>query len=190
MDKTAPFPIVVLISGNGSNLQAIIDAKLPIEIKAVISNRSNAYGLERARKAHIPTEIIDHTQFSNRDTFDEALAACIKKYQPKLIVLAGFMRILGEKFIHQFEGKIINLHPSLLPKYPGLRTHEQAIQNKDCLHGCTVHYVTADLDAGPIIRQASLVVADDDTPESLQAKVHELEHRLLPESIRDIIRGQ
>lgn len=181
------FPIVILISGNGSNLQAIIDAKLPVDIRAVICNVPDAYGLERAKKAGIKTEIINHSDFANRNAFDNALGDCIEKYQPKLIVLAGFMRILGDDIVKRFAGKMINLHPSLLPKYPGLDTHAQAIANGDKAHGTTIHYVTDQLDAGPIIAQAEVKIEPNDTPESLKAKVQQLEHKLLPQTIRKLI---
>lgn len=181
------FPIVVLISGNGSNLQAIIDAidskMWPIQIAAVISNKANAYGLQRAQKANIPTEVLSHQDFPTREAYDEALIAVIDHYKPKLIVLAGFMRILSAQFVHHYAHKLINIHPSLLPKYKGLNTHQRAIDAKETLHGCTVHTVTEDLDSGAVIAQMECTIEPEDTAESLQQKVHQLEHQLLPEII-------
>lgn len=175
--------IVVLISGNGSNLQAIIDAQkkyaLKYEIAAVISNKEDAFGLERAKKAQIKTEVVPSKSVS-REIYDQKLMTCIKKYNPDLIVLAGFMRILTEDFIHAFQGKILNIHPSLLPLYPGLNTHQQVINNKDKIHGCTIHFVTKDLDAGPIIAQASLNVPKESNAESIKQDVLRLEHLLYP----------
>src|SRR3989338_6642190 len=159
-------PIVVLISGFGSNLQAIIDAVangLAVDIKAVISNQPDAYGLKRAEQAGIPTQVIDHRAFKNRDAFDAALADCISSYQPQLIVLAGFMRLLGPVFIRGFYGQLINIHPSLLPKYPGLNTHEQAIVAGDKVHGVSIHFVDEGMDAGPLIAQAEVTIASIDT---------------------------
>ncbi len=176
--------VVVLISGNGSNLQALIDAQKKYDLKynivAVISNKEDAFGLERARKANIKTEVVASKLIPSREDYDKQLIACIEKYAPDLIVLAGFMRILTENFIHRFENKILNIHPSLLPLYPGLKTHEQVITNKDQTHGCTIHFVTKDLDAGPIIAQASLNVTTHDTAASIQKSVLRLEHLLYP----------
>jgi phosphoribosylglycinamide formyltransferase-1 len=181
------FPIVVLISGNGSNLQAIIDAidnKLwPIEIKAVISNKADAYGLQRAQTANIPTAVISHKDYDSRENFDHALQQMIDQYQPKLVVLAGFMRILTPGFVQHYAGKMINIHPSLLPKFKGLETHQRALETQEKIHGCTVHYVTEELDSGNIIAQMECEITPADTVESLQEKVHALEHQLLPEVI-------
>ncbi|MEL7400992.1 MAG: phosphoribosylglycinamide formyltransferase, partial [Pseudomonadota bacterium] len=147
--------IVVLISGSGSNLQAILDAceagEIPGRIAAVISNRPNAYGLQRARLAGVAAHVIDHTEFESREAFDQQLQQCIDEYQPSLVVLAGFMRILTEGFTQHFLGRMINIHPSLLPKYPGLNTHQRAIDAGDAEHGATVHFVTPVLDDGPNI---------------------------------------
>ena len=178
------FPIVVLVSGQGSNLQAIIDAKLPIEIKAVISNRSDAYALKRAEQAGISSVILDHRLYKTREEYDQALADCISRYQPKLIVLAGFMRLLSRDFIRQFYGRIINIHPSLLPKYPGLHTHEQVVAAGDKVHGVSVHFVDDQLDGGPLIAQAETEVGAADTAATLKTKVHQLEHRIYPQVIR------
>lgn len=184
---TALYPIAILISGNGSNLQAIIDAisakKTSAQIVVVISDQANAYGLERAKKAGIPTKVISQQDFPNHNQFDTELQNCLDQYQPKLIVLAGFMRILGPEFVQHFHGKVINIHPSLLPKFPGLKTHQRAIDEGETEHGVTIHFVTEDLDNGPIIAQAKLAIAPEDTAETLQQKIHQLEHQLYPEII-------
>ncbi len=188
LPSTHTFKIAVFISGNGSNLQAIIDQvhldnNIPIEISAVVSNKKCAYGLERAKQANIPTEIIEHQNFDSRESFDEALHQKVKEFKVDLIVLAGFMRILTEKFVNQWNEKIINIHPSLLPKYKGTQTHERALEARDTVHGCSVHYVIPDLDSGQIIDQASCKIDQQDTVESLQKKVHTLEHMLYPKCI-------
>lgn len=179
--------IVVLISGSGTNLQAIIDAAasgdLPVIVRAVVSNRADAYGLKRAAEAGIPTEIISHRDFDNQRRFCLALQKCIDGYQPDLVVLAGFMRILHPNFVAHFKNRLINIHPSLLPRYPGLHTHQRVLEHGDREHGATVHYVTEELDAGPVIVQGSITVAPSDTPETLQQKVHEVEYRILPKAI-------
>lgn len=178
----------VLISGNGTNLQALMDAvesgKLPIKICVVASNKADAYGLKRAKLANIPTFTLTHQGFLHREAYDMALLQCLERYQPDCIILAGFMRILGEQFIQRFQHRIFNIHPSLLPKYPGLHTHEKALAAKDTHHGVTVHMVTKELDAGAIIAQADVAIESDDTPVTLQQKIHALEHRLYPEVIR------
>lgn len=178
--------IVVLISGNGSNLQVFIDRadELNIAIAAVISNRADAFGLERAKKAHIPAVVIDHTQFDLRQHFDEKLASTIQQFKPELIALAGFMRILSVDFINKFTDKIINIHPSLLPKYKGLDTHQRAIEANDKVHGASVHLVTAELDDGPVIIQGQLSIQENDTVESLQQKVHRIEYEIYPQAIK------
>jgi len=176
--------VVVLISGNGSNLQAMIDAVkngLAINIAAVISNQPDAYGLQRASDAGIPAHVIDHRQFDSRDDFDTALQEQIDTYQPNLIVLAGFMRRLGSEFVAHYPGRMINIHPSLLPKYPGLDTHKRALEAGDRQHGASIHFVTDNLDAGPIIDQATLDIKADDTEETLKSRVQALEHQLYPE---------
>lgn len=180
--------VVVLISGNGSNLQAIIDAGIPVS--AVISNRADAYGLERAKQAQIPTHIISNREFNSRDDFDHALQTAIDHYQPQLIVLAGFMRILGEQFIQHFSGRLINIHPSLLPNYKGLHTHQRVLDAGDQEHGVSVHYVNSDLDGGPIITQSKLKVNPDDTAASLQQRIQVLEHHLYPHTIGLILGGR
>ncbi len=172
--------IIVLISGNGSNLQAIIDAQLNINIRAVISNKSNIKGLERAKNAQIPTQIIDSHHFDSREAFDNALKKHIEVYQPDLIVLAGFMQRLGAHFVSCYEGKIINIHPSLLPKYPGLHTHQKVLKNHDKEHGTSIHFVNKDLDKGPLIAQSKFTVSPDDTEECLKLRVQRQEHQLYP----------
>ena len=179
--------LVVLISGHGSNLQAIIDScdrgEIAASISSVISNNAEAYGLQRAQQANIPTHVLSHTEFSTRKLFDDALANLIDSYNVDLIVLAGFMRILGAKFIKKYEHRILNIHPSLLPKYKGLDTHARVLSAGDKLHGASVHFVTADLDSGPVITQEKIPVESGDTEESLQQKVHRIEHEILPRTI-------
>lgn len=187
------FPVVVLISGNGSNLQAIMDsarAGSPIDIRAVISNNSNAFGLERAQKAGIPTHAISHQDYKTRQEFEQVLRKSIDSYQPRLIILAGFMRQLTPEFVKEYEGKIINIHPSLLPKYPGLNTHRKVLKAKDSSHGITIHYVNDEVDGGPIICQAAFTVHPDDTEASLQERAHQLEHKLYPQVIEWIAQGR
>jgi phosphoribosylglycinamide formyltransferase-1 len=184
-----PFlPIVILISGRGSNLQAIIDCAasgaLAVEIRAVISNRPDAEGLEIASAAGITTEIIDHSQYADRQSFDRALQACIDHYQPGLVVLAGFMRLLTEGFVAHYHGRMLNIHPSLLPELPGLNTHRRAIEAGCSEHGASVHFVTADMDGGPVLLQARVPVKPDDNPGSLAMRVLAQEHRLYPLAIQ------
>lgn len=189
----ARLPIVVLISGGGTNLQAIIDASradLPVDIQAVISNRPGAYGLERARQAGIPTDVLDHRQFDSREAFDQALMERIDALAPRLVVLAGFMRVLTPKLVHHYAGRMLNIHPSLLPKFRGLNTHARALEAGEREHGVTVHFVTPDLDAGPVVIQARVPVRADDTPEALAARVLEHEHRIYPEAIRWFAEGR
>lgn len=182
------FPIVVLISGSGSNLQALIDqslqGQLNINICAVISNKAEAYGLERAKVAGIPTHSLSHKSFDSREAFDTELQKLIDQYQPKLILLAGFMRILTETFAQHYEGRMLNIHPSLLPKYKGLNTHQRAIDANETEHGVSVHFVSPELDAGAVILQASTTIAEDDTAESLASKVHSMEHIIYPLAVK------
>jgi phosphoribosylglycinamide formyltransferase-1 len=186
-----PLPIVVLISGRGSNLQAIIDAADPlVDIKAVISNRPDAKGLASAQAANIVTEIIDHRQFSDRETFDEALQKRIDNYQPSLVVLAGFMRILSDKFVAHYRGRLLNIHPSLLPKFKGLHTHERALAEGVKEHGASVHFVTEALDAGPVILQAKVPVLPTDDVDTLAARVLKEEHRIYPQVIHWFAEGR
>ena len=176
--------IVVLISGSGSNLQAIMDAidsgRIQGEISAVISNKAGVFGLERAEKAGIATEVLDHKTFESREAFDTALAARIDNYQPQLVVLAGFMRILTADFVRHYQGRMLNIHPSLLPKYKGLHTHQRALEAGDSEHGCTVHFVTEELDGGPLAVQGAVSIDADDDADSLQQKVHKVEHKIYP----------
>lgn len=189
-----PFPIVVLISGNGSNLQAIIDAlshsPSHAHIAAVISNRPDAYGLQRAEQAGIKTVIIDHRQFNNRADFDQALLQGIEHFSPKLVVLAGFMRILGPEFVNHFHGRLINIHPSLLPAFTGLNTHQRALEAGVDTHGASVHFVSDELDGGPVISQARITIQTNDDNETLAARVLEQEHHLLPYTIELISQGR
>ncbi len=182
--------IVILISGRGSNLQALLEANLPCQVAAVISNRANAPGLEIARNNGIETVIISHKDYSDRTDFDTALAATIDRFEPDLIVLAGFMRILTAGFVERYRGKLINIHPSLLPAYPGIDTHQRALQDGIRIHGCTVHFVTPDLDHGPIIIQAAVPVLSNDTPQSLSDRVLCEEHRIFPQAVRWLCRNQ
>ncbi len=179
-----PCRLVILISGSGSNLQAFIDAiargELHARIAAVISNKANAGGLQRAAQADISTEIIDHKQFPNREAFDAELHARVASYRPDLVVLAGFMRILTPIFLRPFHGKLINIHPSLLPKYPGLHTHQRALDAGDNAAGATVHFVTEELDGGPPIIQASVPILAGDNAAAIAARVLHSEHRIYP----------
>lgn len=177
--------IVVLISGSGSNLQAIIDACSAgliknSQITAVISNKENAYGLERARNANIEAIHIAPNQYTDREQYDEALADCIEQFKPDVVILAGFMRILSAGFVRRFKGKMLNIHPSLLPKYPGLNTHQRAMDAGDDVHGTSVHFVTEELDGGPVILQARVPIFDNDTVEEVTARVQKQEHAIYP----------
>lgn len=188
-----PLPVVVLISGGGTNLQALIDAAAdgaPFEIRAVISNRADAYGLERARRAGIPTQVLDHRQFRDRESFDRALAETIDAYQPELVLLAGFMRILTPEFVAHYQGRMLNIHPSLLPRFQGLNTHARALEAGETEHGASIHFVTEELDGGPVIIQARVPVKQDDTPETLAARVLEQEHRIYPLVVKWIAEGR
>lgn len=177
--------IVVLISGSGSNLQALIDASTTanFKISAVISNNQEAYGLQRAEKNNIPVQVIDHRCFETREDFDLILRKTIEEINPNLIVLAGFMRILGSNFVNHFSGRILNIHPSLLPKYPGINTHQRALDGEEQEHGVTVHFVTEALDGGPIIAQMKVPVLEEDTPDILAARVLNREHIIYPKTV-------
>jgi phosphoribosylglycinamide formyltransferase 1 len=183
--------IVILISGGGSNMAAIVRAaqqqdwerRLGARVAAVVSNRADAKGLERARAQGIATEVLDHKAFANREAFDAALAALIDRYDPALVVLAGFMRILTPGFVTRYEGRLLNIHPSLLPAFPGLHTHRRAIEAGCRVAGVTVHRVTTELDHGPILAQAVVPVLPADTPESLAARVLTQEHRIYPQAV-------
>lgn len=186
--------IVILISGRGSNMEALIRARdageLPVNIAAVISNRPEAAGLEIAARAGITTHYIDHKGFAGRDAFDAALAECIDTFAPDLVVLAGFMRILTERFVRHYAGRLLNIHPSLLPAFPGLATHRQALAAGVRIHGCTVHFVTPALDHGPIVIQAAVPVLDGDDEESLAARILVQEHRIYPLAVRWFAEGR
>jgi phosphoribosylglycinamide formyltransferase-1 len=180
--------IVILISGRGSNMEALLRAReageLPVEIAAVISNKADAQGLETARAHGIPAGVVAHREFPSREAFDAALQANIDQYRPDLVVLAGFLRVLTAGFVRHYEGRLINIHPSLLPAFPGLHTHERAIEAGCKLHGATVHFVTPELDHGPIIIQAAVPVLPDDTPDTLAARVLAQEHLIYPRAVR------
>ena len=180
--------LVVLISGSGSNLQAIIGAiknnQLDAEISAVISNRADAKGLQHAASENIDTHVIDHKQFADREAFDREMIKIIDAYHPELVVLAGFMRILSRPFIEHYQHHLINIHPSLLPKYKGLNTHQHAIDNHDKVHGASVHYVNYELDSGPVVIRAEVPVADSDDAKTLAKRVLEEEHKIYPLAIR------
>ncbi|KWW06535.1 phosphoribosylglycinamide formyltransferase [Escherichia fergusonii] len=186
--------IVVLISGNGSNLQAIIDAckvnKIKGTVRAVFSNKADAFGLERAREAGIPTHVLSANDFANRDAFDKQLIAEIDNYTPDVVVLAGFMRILSPTFVEHYAEKLLNIHPSLLPKYPGLHTHRQALENGDKEHGTSVHFVTDELDGGPVILQARVPVFAGDTEDDVTARVQTQEHAIYPLVISWFVDGR
>ena len=186
------FKVAVLISGNGSNLQSLIDnfkKESLIDIKCVISNKENAFGLERATKANIDNFFVDHTKFKTREEFDQELIKILEEYDPDLIVLAGFMRILSELFVDKYIGKLINIHPSLLPKYPGLETHKKVIENKDSHHGVTIHYVDKTLDGGPICAQSQMEVKTNNIKD-LQNQIHQIEHEMYPLVIKKIAEGK
>jgi phosphoribosylglycinamide formyltransferase-1 len=180
--------IVVLISGNGSNLQAIIDhcesGNINGEITCVVSNKDDAYGIQRAEASNIKTEIINEDKFESRKDFNEELFNLLLNLNADLIVLAGFMKILNEKTANYFFGKIINIHPSLLPKYPGLNTHTKVIDNKEKYHGVSIHYVSSQLDAGPLIAQGQIKVNKDESIERLEERIHKVEHMIYPEVIK------
>lgn len=176
--------LVILISGRGSNMQALIEAKLPVRIAAVISNKPDAPGLEIAKMHGCETRVLDQRSYFERRAFDAALADAIDAYEPDLIVLAGFMRILGDDFVDRYRGKLMNVHPSLLPAFPGLHSHRQALQEGVKIHGCTVHFVTSQMDRGPIIVQAAVQILPDDTEETLAARVLQQEHRIYPAAVR------
>lgn len=180
--------IVVLISGSGSNLQAILDAcssgLIPGKVQAVISNKSSAYGLTRASEAGIACQVVSHRGHKSREQYDQSLIAAVDSYEPDLIVLAGFMRILTPAFVQHYHGRLLNIHPSLLPKYQGLGTHQRAIEAGDTEHGCSVHFVTEQLDGGPVILQAKVPIFPGDDAETVAERVHEQEHLIYPLAIR------
>lgn len=186
--------IAVLVSGNGSNLQALIDAQhgkqLSGQIVGVLSNKADAYALRRAEDANIATAVISHQNFPNRESFDVAMHQQLLAWQVDLVILAGFMRILTPEFVSKWQGKMLNIHPSLLPFYKGMNTHQRVLNTGDRLHGCTVHFVTAELDAGQSIAQSVIQVSLQDTAESLAQRVHELEHFIYPQVVQWLCNGQ
>ncbi|MCU7844175.1 MAG: phosphoribosylglycinamide formyltransferase [Candidatus Thiodiazotropha sp. (ex Monitilora ramsayi)] len=187
MSPNQKLPVVVLISGGGTNLQAIIDragTDLPIEIRAVISNRPGVYGLKRAEAAGIETAVLDHKQFDDRESYDRALIELIDGYRPGLVALAGFMRILTPAFVRHYAGRLFNIHPSLLPKHRGLHTHQRALDAGDSLHGASIHFVTEELDGGPLIVQAQVPVKPEDDADKLAERVLQKEHQIYPLAIR------
>ena len=188
-----PLPVVVLISGRGSNLQAIIDGAaddLPVQVRSVVSNRPGVAGLERAHLAGITAQVVDHTLYSDRGTFENELIGVIDAHEPGLVVLAGFMRVLTAEFVAHYRGRLINIHPSLLPAFPGLDTHARALEAGVAEHGATVHFVTEEVDGGPPIIQARVPVLATDTPDTLAARVLEQEHRIFPQAIRWFAEGR
>ena len=182
--------IVIIISGRGSNLQAFLNEEIGCNISAVISSRADAAGLSYARENGIPVAIVAHKDHPDRESFDAALATEIDRHDPDFVVLAGFMRILTEAFVMRYTGRLINIHPSLLPAYPGRHTHAKALADGVKIHGCTVHFVTPDLDHGPIIIQAAVPVLDADTEQSLAARVLREEHRIYPQAVRWLCSGK
>lgn len=187
-------PVVVLISGHGSNLQALIDAAragtLPIDIRAVFSNRANVYGLERARQAGIPAASIVPADFADAEHYERELANAIDRHSPGMIVLAGFMRILSAAFVRHYRGRMFNIHPSLLPKYRGLHTHRRVLEAGDMLHGASVHFVTEELDGGPVVVQGEIEVQPGDDEQSLAGKVQHIEHVIYPQALRLFASGR
>lgn len=183
--------IVVLISGRGSNLEAILQAGIPgADFRAVVSSRADAAGLEIAREHGIPAVVVDAAGFSSRAAFDEALAAAVEGFDPDLVVLAGFMRLLAADFVSRYAGRMLNVHPSLLPALPGLHTHRRVIEAGARVHGATVHFVTPELDVGPIVIQAAVPVLDDDDENSLAERVLREEHRIYPQAVRWFVEGR
>ncbi|MDO4877849.1 MAG: phosphoribosylglycinamide formyltransferase [Neisseria sp.] len=183
--------VVILISGRGSNMMAVAEADIPgAAVRAVLSNDENAAGLAWARERGIDTDVVDHRRFADRAAFDAAMMGKIDAYAPDLVVLAGFMRILTPEFCARYQGRLINIHPSLLPAFPGLDTHRRALEAGCRVAGCTVHFVTAELDCGPVISQGAVPVLDGDTPDDVAARVLKVEHRLLPRAVADFVAGR
>ncbi|MFB3064599.1 MAG: phosphoribosylglycinamide formyltransferase [Gammaproteobacteria bacterium] len=189
----APLTLVVLISNQGSNLQAIIDAiasqEIHARILAVVSNNPHAPGLQKAKNAGIPTAVTERGDFATRKDFDRRLLQLVRDYDPGLVVLAGFMRILDDEFVEHFEGRLLNIHPSLLPKYPGLNTYRRVLSAKDSVHGCSIHFVNSQLDGGPVVAQSEVPIRADDDEISLSARVQAMEHKLYPMVIGWFARG-
>ena len=186
--------IVILISGRGSNMESLLAAaasgSLPVRIAGVLANRPDAKGLESAAAQGVPTGVVDHKQFANREAFDAAMAETIDRFSPDLVVLAGFMRILTDGFVRHYAGRLVNIHPSLLPSFPGLHTHRRALEEGVRIHGCTVHFVTPALDHGPVIVQAAVPVLDGDNEASLAARVLAQEHQVYPLAVRWFAEGR
>jgi phosphoribosylglycinamide formyltransferase-1 len=186
--------IVILISGRGSNMESLLAAvasgALPVRIAGVLANRPDAKGLETAAAQGVPTVVVDHKQFADRAAFDAAMAEAIDRFAPDLVVLAGFMRILTDGFVRHYAGRLVNIHPSLLPSFPGLHTHRRALEEGVRIHGCTVHFVTPALDHGPVIVQAAVPVLDDDDEASLAARVLTQEHQVYPLAVRWFAEGR
>jgi phosphoribosylglycinamide formyltransferase 1 len=193
-DGAAPLPVAVLVSGDGSNLQALIDAQqsgaLAIDLRVVISNRDDAFGLTRAERAGIQTRVLSHREFPTRTAYDAALTLLLRGFEPSLVVLAGFMRILTPELVAAFHGRMLNIHPSLLPKYPGLHTHQRVLDAGDTEHGATVHFVTDELDGGPGVLQARVPVLPDDDAARLAARVLAQEHRIYPLAVHWFATGR
>lgn len=183
--------IVILISGRGSNMQAIVNAGIPdVRIAAVLSNSATAAGLAWAAERGIPTDSLNHKDFASRGAFDQAMMEKIDAYQPDLVVLAGFMRILTPEFCTRYEGRLMNIHPSILPSFTGLHTHERALAAGCRVAGCTIHFVTPELDCGPIISQGVIPIFDNDTADDIAARVLKVEHRLFPQAVADFAAGR
>ncbi|MDJ0940319.1 MAG: phosphoribosylglycinamide formyltransferase [Woeseiaceae bacterium] len=186
--------VAILISGSGTNLQAFIDraidGRVDLDIVVVFSNRVDAYGLERARKAHIPWVSITHADYPDRESFDRSVAAVLDEYAPDLLILAGFMRILSPWFVRHYEGRVLNIHPALLPKYPGLNTHARALEAGDSHHGSTVHFVTEELDGGPRILAGRIAIEEGDTSDSLNSRVQAVEHEIYPQAAQWFAEGR
>jgi formyltetrahydrofolate-dependent phosphoribosylglycinamide formyltransferase len=193
MDKILP-KLAVLISGNGSNLQSMIEhirkGLLQAQIVVVISNQADAYGLHRAHKAGIPTIVVDHNMFENRKLFDRALLKELARFDVEWVILSGFMRILGTEFLSKYTNKVVNIHPSLLPKYPGLQAIQKAFENVESETGVTVHYVNEGVDTGSIIMQEKVEITADDTLETLEKKIHQVEHQIYPKAIQKVLWGK
>lgn len=185
--RKAPLPLVVLVSGHGSNLQAILDrvatGSLPVDVRAVLSDRPEARALRRARSAGVRTGTVTPAEFPDKTAYDDALIRAVDQHAPELVVLAGFMRILGPGFVRRYPGRMLNIHPSLLPKHRGLHTHQRALEAGDAIHGCSVHSVTEELDGGPVIAQAEVPILPGDDAARLRARVQGREHQLFPEVI-------
>lgn len=192
--STAKPAAAVLISGTGTNLQAFIDqvqkGSLSLRLSVVISNRKEAFGLQRAERAGIPTRYIDHTDYASREKFDDAVHTALQEFDPRIIILAGFMRILSARFVDRYPGRILNIHPALLPAYPGLNTHQRVIDAGESWHGCTVHFVTAELDAGPGLLQGRVPVLKTDDSRSLSARVQTMEHIIFPKAAEWVATGR